>query len=242
MTPREGRADRGVLEHGDGAGALGVGLELHLLGGLEGGLGAGELGGRFEVVGLGEIDLLAGHEPGLLGGNVLDALEGEVGHIRAGLGACDASLRGDDVGASGGEAGGGLGHLILELGDFEGGEKVALVNMIANVDADGLDVTGDLGHDIDVLVGSELGGEDELAGEVGRLGGRGGNGESVRGGDGGLAAGGQGAGGREGDGEEQGVSQRGWHERRVLVEFRVLSFRLFGLRILALGDEVHRAR
>ena len=55
----------------------------------------------------------------------------------------------------------GLLELRLELGDFEHGERLTLLDHVADVDVDLLHVAADLGVDVDHLVGLELAGEGE---------------------------------------------------------------------------------
>ena len=56
-------------------------------------------------------------------------------------------------------------ELCFELRHFENCESLSLLDDIADVDVDFLDVTSDLGVDLDVLVGKKLAGDGELVGD-----------------------------------------------------------------------------
>ena len=78
-----------------------------------------------------------------------------------GLGAPDFMLGADNFVAALGYLRDGALQLGLQLGDFEHGEGLALMDAVADVDVDVADEAGDLGMNIDDLIGLELTGQGE---------------------------------------------------------------------------------
>lgn len=67
----------------------------------------------------------------------------------------------------------GLCQLVLDLRHLEGSQQLSGIHPVTDVDRQRLDVSGHLGHDVDLLERLELAGKNELIRQIGAYDGRG---------------------------------------------------------------------
>ena len=164
--PGERRGNPGVVHQG--LHLLRVGrVDVHLfLGRSQGGFCRGNLRFSDQIPALGFVDLLLRDQPGLLFRHCGDALKGEMSDAVYGLratlfvlgpgdfrpGAHDRCIRPPQV----------VGH----FGNLQGGQKLALLHAIADIDVDLFNKSGDLRHHVDFLVRLEFGSQHQAVREV----------------------------------------------------------------------------